>query len=1838
MPQRNLSVAILLSLVLCGVAIVYPLHVMGATPPSSIASLQPNNIYRVNDDSPCNSSCTGLTWTSAFTNLQDALAIANNGDEIWVAAGVYYPDEGIGQTNNLSTSTFALVNGVAMYGGFDGTETMRSQRNYAENITVLSGDIDQNDNTDADDIVTDTTNIMGTNALHVIQNTNVTSNTILDGFTITAGSATGSGVDGVGGGMRNSSSSPNLANITFSGNYANNNGGGIDNVNGSNPSLTNVTFTGNEAKNNGGGMSSGGPSGSNPTLIDVTFSNNLARRGGGMSNSNGSNTSLTTVVFTDNSAKIGGGMYNIGSSPTLTDVTFSGNHVITQGGGMYNENSSPIIQHTTFIGNSADEDGGGMDNTDSNPTLTNVDFISNSVTLHGGGISNNNSTPTLTNVTLSSNSAGGDGGGMRNVNNSNSTLTDVIFNGNTAEFGGGMYNDNSSPNLTRVIFDENWSDSGGGMYNTNNSNPNLNDVEFHDNSAPYGSGGGMLNVDNNPILRNVIFSGNSAGSGGGMGNNNASPSLTNVTFNNNRADRGGGMANISSSLHLTSVIFSGNQAIDGIFGDDGGGMFNSTSQFTLTNVTFIENSAFDLGGGTYNNDSFSSLENTTFDGNRAYGGGGLYNTSSSSSLINVSFNNNNANYRGGGVYNAASNLDLSNVIFSNNLASGDSYNGGGGIYNANSNANLVNVTFSGNIASRGGGMLNDSSDPSLVNVVFSGNQANGNGFEDDGGGLLNSGSKPSLTNVTFSGNTAVGSGGGIHNANNSNPTLTGVILWVNTAINSGSEISNTVDSTPVISYSLIRESGGSGDWDASLGINAGNNLDADPLFVMPINASDLPTTTGDLRLQVGSLAIGAGLNGDNIGRFDGSFTRPFDVAINKTVNTPTAVSSDRVTYTLVFSNQSDATAGVMTITDVLPAELSNIAVTSSGATIVNTGATPPTYIWTASTVAANSQAIITVSGQIDAAFEGTLVNIASVEGPFTATNPDPDRNNNNSSVSINVLVAENAPPEARDAHITPAPFPANDSPLTVIYDFFDPNGDEEKGTLIHWQRDGQVQPALNKLTTAPASTTYPGEEWCAIVTPSDGELYGNPIQACAYIGFKPNVPPQALDVTINPLGPSLSDPLEVTYVYSDVDGVQTPDSAIELRWYRNGVLQPAMDEAQIGWRDTEEDETWCATVRLSDGQDYGAVSKPACVIISPADNTLPRVLSATITPAHPDSGDGLTLHYNFVDDDNNDSESGTRIWWYRDDVLQPAFNNGQTVPSNVTLAGEAWHAAIQPSDGQDYGLRIETTPAIIQGNNTEPRALDVTITPAQPGSDENMRLTYVFTDADGDFEGSTRVQWYQNLTQREAYSGLTVIPADATAPGDVWYARVTPHDGQNYGPSVAAFSVAVENSTRNTPPQATNVYIYPAQPGPDDNLRLQYTYYDEEGDPEAETYFEWRSDGSIQNAASEATIISRDATVVGQEWCVQVIPGDGESLGDPAPARWQDNCVTIGSNQQNTPPVVSRTAYINPPHPSSEEFIELEYTYFDADKDSEDDTRIRWYRDEALVDEFNDKTIVPARATSSGQNWYATIEPYDGQDYGDLVQTPVVTINTPPEARNVQLVPFPELYGGQSLAVLYDYFDADNDPPADPTIQWYRNNEPVGEYANERIIPSGVVTTNEQWKVIIAVNDNTESSITETVEITALDRDGSAIYLPIVLNKPIPSNECNPDRYYEENDTHTIACPWPPISSTFVALPDDIEDIYSFVVNETSSVRVWADTYRATEPGQLLVYSENDRSRSIASVRYLQGSDSIPNTDSPDALKNLPPGNYFIRVYTYDGTFNANDPYQLYLTIVPRLR
>ena len=163
-------------------------------------------ILRVTEAGLTSGTC-GADWTTGACGLQNALSQAVSGDEIWVAAGTYRPT-----VSEDRTATLQLKTGVALYGGFAGTETLRSERDWATHVTTLSGDIG-------------TLGDVGDNSYHVVTSSGTGATAVLDGFTITGGNANGPWRTDFkyifGGGMINIGGNPTVTNVIFSGNTRN---------------------------------------------------------------------------------------------------------------------------------------------------------------------------------------------------------------------------------------------------------------------------------------------------------------------------------------------------------------------------------------------------------------------------------------------------------------------------------------------------------------------------------------------------------------------------------------------------------------------------------------------------------------------------------------------------------------------------------------------------------------------------------------------------------------------------------------------------------------------------------------------------------------------------------------------------------------------------------------------------------------------------------------------------------------------------------------------------------------------------------------------------------------------------------------------------------------------------------------------------------------------------------------------------------------------------------------------------------------------------------------------------------------------------------------------------------------------------------------------------------------------------------------------------------------------------------------------------------------------------------------------------------------------------------
>lgn len=277
---------------------------------------QAQQIWHVNQQATGQS--TGLNWQNAFTDLQKALSVAQYGDTIWVAQGIYKP-----ASDNDPTKTFNLVNGVALLGGFVGNEGNALLRNPALHETILSGDIGQ------PGLKTD-------NSWHVLTGIGLDRKSLIDGFTIQHGYAVeafsnnpneniGAGLYLIGSQLIEDSH-PTVSNCKFTENTAYSGGGiGMDwivignfgpDTNLVNLELRNCSFIRNKAVKLGAGLCKLGPVAPNDTLL-WSHCSFLDNRGTGFSYGGGialeqpgaSSLRLLKCTFERDSALEGGGFY-----------------------------------------------------------------------------------------------------------------------------------------------------------------------------------------------------------------------------------------------------------------------------------------------------------------------------------------------------------------------------------------------------------------------------------------------------------------------------------------------------------------------------------------------------------------------------------------------------------------------------------------------------------------------------------------------------------------------------------------------------------------------------------------------------------------------------------------------------------------------------------------------------------------------------------------------------------------------------------------------------------------------------------------------------------------------------------------------------------------------------------------------------------------------------------------------------------------------------------------------------------------------------------------------------------------------------------------------------------------------------------------------------------------------------------------------------------------------------------------------------------------------------------------------------------------------------------------
>ncbi len=287
----------------------------------------------------------GTSWDYAYNTIQEGINAATSGEEVWVAEGTYYI------YSSSTDDTVMMANGVHLYGGFAGTETAKSQRNWEIYVTTIDGRQSQGSANQVKHVVT------------FFENSTVTGySATIDGFTITGGNSAQMGPQKR---IKQPRATSPDAIFTSQGNGC---AGGIL-IWRCNPRVENCIITNNSASKGGGVYAmvattfpSQAPNPA-PSFINCTFSNNTASaRGGGISNDVATHPTFTNCVFMNNSCDAkGGAMYNdFGCSPTLINCLIAQNTAEQASAMGIDGSSSPKLVNCTVTDNYAYDIGAGL--------------------------------------------------------------------------------------------------------------------------------------------------------------------------------------------------------------------------------------------------------------------------------------------------------------------------------------------------------------------------------------------------------------------------------------------------------------------------------------------------------------------------------------------------------------------------------------------------------------------------------------------------------------------------------------------------------------------------------------------------------------------------------------------------------------------------------------------------------------------------------------------------------------------------------------------------------------------------------------------------------------------------------------------------------------------------------------------------------------------------------------------------------------------------------------------------------------------------------------------------------------------------------------------------------------------------------------------------------------------------------------------------------------------------------------------------------------------------------------------------------------------------------------
>ena len=339
---------------------------------------------------------------------------------------------------------------------------------------------------------------------------------------------------------------------------------------------------------------------------------------------------------------------------------------------------------------------------------------------------------------------------------------------------------------------------------------------------------------------------------------------------------------------------------------------------------------------------------------------------------------------------------------------------------------------------------------------------------------------------------------------------------------------------------------------------------------------------------------------------------------------------------------------------------------------------------------------------------------------------------------------------------------------------------------------------------------------------------------------------------------------------------------------------------------------------------------------------------------------------------------------------------GNAVDGNNYNTNDNW-------DSVSYQVPEEgTTP------NNAPSATNLQLSPSSPVTTDTLSLTYSYQDPDGDAESGTTIHWYKDGVLENSRTDQTTVPFSLTTKGESWNATVTPSDGIDNGTPIHSSNLVIANSI----PSIQSASITPSPATENNNLTVDWTSIDADGDIRTVSGIEWYVGGSKVSAFDNDVTIPSVAIRDGDVWYSKVKVNDGEIDS----AWFTTQQVTIGSD--NSAPTMTSVS-LTGPYTTLDDLVA---TSLGNDVDGD----ILTYEWEWPGTSYT-TSVLPSSETSKGESWTVKCRVTDGEAFSEWMESSSVNIqNSLPVLTSVS-IDQDSIFFESEATYTFEATDADED-------------------------------------------------------------------------------------------------------------------------------------------------------------------------------------------------------------------